>query len=144
MQATSALEVTHEPDEDTVEATRRAAFIQALRDCAVFLERHPSVHAPRYVNLNVFVNTREDIASHARAATWEKIYNDDWFYLRREFGNDLSLDITTQRDTVCRKVITGTRTVPATPEREVEIVEWVCDDVAMLAARSRPPVVGEP
>ena len=113
---------------------RRAAFIQSLRDCADFLDRHPSVNVPRYVNLNVFVNTREEIAAHARVTSWEKVYNDTWFYLRKEFGTDLSLDITVQRETVCRKVVTGTRVVPAKPEHEVEDIEWVCDDVSLLAS----------
>lgn len=110
------------------EARRRSAFIQSLRDCASWLEAHPGVEAPRYVVMNVFVNTREDVARHARAATWEKVYNGEWFYLRREFGPDLTLDITTERSTVCRKVVVGKETVPAQPEHEVEVVEWVCDD----------------
>ena len=70
--------------------------------------------------------------THARTATWEKVYNGEWFYLRRDFGEDLSLDIATSRDTVCRRVVVGTETVPATPEREVEVVEWVCDDAVVL------------
>ena len=113
-------------------ASRRSAFIQSLRECADFLEQHPSVHVPRYVTLNVFVNTRDEIADHARATTWEKVYNDDWFYLRREFGCDLSLDITTSRETVCRKVVTGKTLVPAKPEHEIDVVEWICDDVSLL------------
>lgn len=114
--------------EMTSEIKRRAAFIQSLRDCVEFLESHPGITAPRYVDMNVFVNDREAIAVHARAASWEKIYNGEWFYLRKEFGPDLRLDITAPRDTVCRKVVTGTRTVPAQPAREVEQVEWVCEE----------------
>lgn len=67
-------------------AQRRAAFIQGLRDCADWLERHPDVRCPRWQNMNVFVDTREEIAAQARAATWEKVYNGEWFYLSRHFG----------------------------------------------------------
>lgn len=122
-------QVSHELDEAT---RRRAAFIQSLRDAADFLEQHPGVQAPRYINLSVFVNTRDELAAQARAATWEKAYNYGWFYLRREFGEDLSIEIAAPRDMVCRKVVVGTQTVPAQPEREVEVVEWVCDDAAVL------------
>jgi hypothetical protein len=116
---------------DTV---RRTAFIQSLCDCADFLERHQAVKAPQYVTMNVFVNTREEVAAHAKAASWKKVHSDDWFWLHREFGEDLSLDITASRETVCRRVVTGTRTIPARPEETVEEVEWVCDD-AVLAPR---------
>lgn len=116
-----------------VEAKRRAAFIQSLRECADWLDRHPGVRAPRYVDMNVFVNTREEVAAHAKAATWEKIYNEAWFYLRHSFGADLNIDITAQRETVCRKVVVGKEEVPARPAHEREIVEWVCDDVSLLS-----------
>ena len=122
-------QVSNEADAETL---RRAEFIQSLRNCADWLEQHPGVRAPCYQNMNVFVNTRAEVVAHARAATWEKIYNDTWFYLRHEFGPDLSIDITAERETVCRKVVAGTEIVPAKPEHEVEIVEWVCDDVAVL------------
>lgn len=118
-------------------ATRRAAFIQSLRDCADFLESHPGVWMPRYVTLNVFVNTYDEVVAHAKAATWEKVYNREWFYLQRSFGEDLSLDITTPRETICRKVVVGTVKVPAQPEHTREIVEWVCDDVSLLAGGAK-------
>lgn len=119
-------------DSDRQEANdRRAAFIQALRDCADFYERHPAVEAPYSTTFNVFVATREEMSLHARAATWEKDYSDDWFMLRKTFG-PLTLDINTSRERVCRKVVTGTRTIPAQPERVVEEIEWVCED-ALLA-----------
>lgn len=110
-------------------AARRAAFIQSLRDAAEFLEQHPGVQAPRYILMNVFVDTRDDVAAHARAATWEKEFNGPWFSLRKTFGEDLSLDITAPRETVCRKVVVGTQIVP---EREEEVVEWICDDASVL------------
>jgi hypothetical protein len=128
----SVTEITPEPTEAEKEAHRRTQFIQSLRDCADWLEQHPDVRAPRYVDMNVFVDTLEDVASHARAATWEKIYNGQFFYLRRWFGPDLNIDIAAPREAVCRRVVVGKKTVPATPEHDVEIVEWICDDPAVM------------
>lgn len=113
--------------------THRAEFIQGLRDLAAFLETHPTVSAPRYTTLNVFLDKREDVVTHARAASWEKVYNENWFYLRRNFPGEIAYEINTSRETVCRKLVTGTRVVPAQPETTVEEVEWVCEERSLLA-----------
>ena len=118
------------------EAMRKQRFIESLRACATFLETHEGVRAPRYITMNIFVDTRDDLALHARAASWEKHYNDIWFYLRREFGEDLSLDVTAPRDAVCERRVVGTEVVPAQAERTVEIVEWVCEDRSLLAGEA--------
>lgn len=112
----------------------REKFIQALRDCADFLESHPGVAAPRYITINAFVNTREELVAQAKAATWEKSYFGDWFALSRRFSEHLSLEITADRSVVCRKVVTGTRVVPAKPEETVEVFEWRCDEASVLAS----------
>lgn len=121
--------------ESHAQQKRRTAFIASLRACADFLDAHPDVEPPTYTTMNVFVQTRAQLAVHARVATWDKIYNGDWFYLRRAFGEDLNLDITIARDEVCRKVVTGTRVVPAQPERTVDEVEWVCDTPTLAEGR---------
>lgn len=116
-------------------AERRSAFIQSLRDAADFFEAHPNVAVPRYTVMNVFLNTREEIVEQARAASWEKVYNDAWFTLLRRFGDDLTVEVNASRETVCRKVVTGSHVVPALPERTIEDFEWVCDDEALLEAK---------
>ncbi len=120
------------PEQDA----RRAATIKGFRDLADFLEQHPGVPAPHYSTLNVFCNDRESIAVVARQSSWEKGYNAHWFYLRKEFGEDVTLEINVSRETVCRRVVTGKTIVAATPEREVDVVEWVCEDASLLAGRS--------
>ena len=118
---------------------RRTAFIQALRECATFLETHPTVKQPVYNVLNVFVNTKDELAAYARVTSWEKTYNGEWFWLAKAFGQDLRLDITVSRETVCRKVVTGTKVVPAVeaqPERVEETFDWVCEDASLLAVQS--------
>ena len=117
----------------TPEIDRRQAFIDSLRACADFLESHPSVKAPRYITMNVFVDTREELAEQARSATWNKVFGDTWFSLTKSFGEHLSLDITCGREVVCRKVVTGTRVVPAQPEQVVEEYAWECDEASVLS-----------
>lgn len=119
-------------DQKAAAAVRRTAFIQGLRDCATFLETHPAVQAPVYVVMNVFARTREDVVAHARVASWQKEYNEGWFNLRKDFGEDVRLEINADRGLVCRKVPTGTKVVPAQPERTVETYDWACDDAVLL------------
>ncbi len=115
---------------------RRRRFIDGLRELAIFMETHPDVEAPAYSVLNVFVHEREELARMAAGASWEKVYMDDYFVLRRSFaGDDIQLDLTASRDQVCRKVVKGMRIIPATPEHEVEDVEWVCDEPLLGGAR---------
>jgi hypothetical protein len=131
------------------EDQRRIEYIQGLRALADFLESRPQVPCPRYTNISVFTD-RAGLVTAAQTAGWEKIYNANWFYLRKAFspGNfeaDLTLDITADRGLVCRKVATGTTTIPAQPERTlpaepeqvVEQFEWVCDE-PLLATEAVP------
>jgi hypothetical protein len=113
-------------------STENDDFVRGLREMADFYEAHPTLKMPVYSSFNVFVTTKEDLAACARLARWEKVYNENWFCLRRTFGNDqIQLDINVDRSTICRKVVIGTRIEPARPERIVEVVEWFCDDAVL-------------
>ena len=116
--------------------TERELFIKGLRDFADFLQEHPSVKVPSYVSIDAFVHTREDIIEQAKLGHWQKVYNDTWFSLHKEFAPTLVYNINTERDVVCKRVVKGTKTLPATPERTVEDVEWVCTE-PLLAGRDR-------
>lgn len=131
-------------DYDYAAAKRRSAFVQGLRDMADFLEQHPNVDHPKNDTMNVFVSTREDIVRNARGSSWEKIYNDTWFYLRKEFGEDLIFEINCARATICRQVEIGEKIVPAQPaqpERVEKVYEWICDDASLLTPQSAPTAV---
>lgn len=111
---------------------RRDAFIKGLRDMAEFLEQHPHVPAPIYITANHFVREKHDaketLANIAKdSGAWEKIFDNQWFFLRKTFCEDLRFDVSVERERVCRKVVTGKTVLPAVPEREVENVSWVCD-----------------
>ncbi len=113
----------------------RLDAIQGLRDVADFLDAHPGVPAPRWVTMNVPIDTKEELAQIARLSSWGKDYSGSYFALRKKFAGELTLDVYVERQKVCRKIITGMRMVPAEPakpEREEAIEEWVCDDAALL------------
>jgi hypothetical protein len=112
----------------------RTKAIQGLRQLADFLEAHPAVPLPVLWGLNAYARSRADLAAAARVGGWTKSYNDSWFALSREFGEGaVTLEINIERGQVCRKVVTGTRVVPAQPESVVETYDWVCDEPALLA-----------
>jgi hypothetical protein len=108
-----------------------AEIAQNLRDLADFLEQHEEVPPVYSMTLNAFTHTKEELQDVARkGAPWEKIYEAGYFSLRKRFG-PVTLDINLNREKVCRRVVTGTRIVPAQPaepEHEEDIVEWVCED----------------
>ena len=136
---------TEQAEQRNAEAQRRLDFITSLRACADFLERHPGVQAPRYIDMNVFLKSKDDLIAQAKAApSWEKNYNGEWFYLVRHFGPDLALYMTIEREQVCRRVSAGTQTIPAKPAepaREIEVFDWVCDE-PLLRPASAP--TGDP
>ena len=115
----------------------RRDFIDGLRQVADFFEQHPSVPMPQSdMTINVFVSTREEMATIARVSKWDKIFDNNFFMLRKSFGPLLLLDVNAWRDVICKQVSKGTRIVPAKPEevipaqpeREEEVFEWVCDE----------------
>ena len=113
----------------------RACVIQGLRDLADFLDAHPNVPVPgSEQTLNVFVDDRATLAAIAREGRWEKHYYTNWFTLVAAFG-PITLHINLDREQVCRKVVTGSRVVPARaaePEHVEEVTEWICEDLPLL------------
>lgn len=117
----------------------RQDMIYGLRELADFLEGNPEVPVPYDVEVNVWLTTREEMAAVARVGgTWEKIFSFNYFMLKKAFGNGaVSFEVNTNREQVCRKIVTGTEVIPAQPEREVEKFEWVCDEPLLAAQEER-------
>lgn len=128
-------------------ARDREAYIQNLRALADFLESHPGVVTPggdpTATTINAFAVDKAEIASVARASTWEKHYGTGpsagYFWLKKQFGF-IAYEVNCHREDVCRKVVKGTKVIPAKPEEVVEDVEWVCDDALLspLLSHSGP------
>lgn len=65
----------------------------------------------------------------------EKVYNGEWFDLRKRFG-PVVLEFTVNRSVVCEKKVVGVEEVP---ERVLaahtrEIIEWECNDPILKAS----------
>lgn len=132
---------TPEPTYDYAAAKRRAEYVKGLRDLADFFEKNPQLPHPACNTVNIMVNDKEQLAAFAKVGTWEKVYSDTWFMLRRQFGEDLTLDVNIFRSSVCRAVEVGEKHVPAQPAQPARIekvYEWVCDDASLLGARTQP------
>lgn len=112
------------------EAQERQAFVGGLRQLADFIEVHAELPLPMPSNHNAFVFDRVVLAAIARTAgvKWNKSPVGGYFALSVVFDGGTTYEVNIPRDQVCRKVITGTRVEPATPEREIETYEWVCDE----------------
>jgi hypothetical protein len=68
----------------------------------------------------------------------EKKYTDGDFKLIVKLGEDNSIRYSVNREAVCTKKVTGTKVIPATPEREVEEYEWDCKPVSLLGFNAEP------
>lgn len=109
---------------------RTRAYIDGLHELADWLDQHPE-WVPNYnpITLNLFPEDKAKLAAFARVVgKAEKLWEGDWLAVRASFGPH-AIDANLPREQVCRKVVTGERQIPARTE---EIVEWVCDDPAIL------------
>jgi hypothetical protein len=95
---------------------------------ADYLTSHPEVPTPYIGVLNAYVTSKKKMAAIARLGEWKKGYNDSYMWLSKQFGDNVSLDINIDRTTVCHGVVVGKKMIPATPEQEVDVIKWVCDE----------------
>jgi hypothetical protein len=126
--------------EQVRESKRRLEHIAGLRGLADFLETHPNLPLPYAGAQNAFVHGKDELASVARepGVKWQKKVDDYNFALAVEFPGGYAYEVNADRGAICRKVVTGTRIEPAreaTPEREVETYEWVCDEPLLAGAK---------
>lgn len=137
----------------------RNAFIKGLRDLADAFESRPNMPIPPYgleIHVDMTVSeygyvdgkyetiynneqTLRDLKRATRAIPGrkEKVFLDWAFQVKKDFGGQVVYKIRASRESVCKKVLTGNKTVHAasthyTPERIVEDYEWVCEDAALL------------
>ena len=145
--------------------TKNAELIQGLRDLLAFVESNDDFDFVPGGDTNI-VNgefrtwylsgddaRRSSIADLtrrlARVNKVEKLYGDDFAWIRLQFGQYVRFDVSTLRETICKRVIVGKkviaaqpeRVIPATSERTVDEVEWRCHPV--LTAGSSHTIEGE-
>jgi len=151
--APAAEDLTHSPI-----STRRANYTALLIDVAGLLRRHPEIPEPYFYSdetrFNVFGEGAAGIIATIRRAiggTWDKEPRETeagmaYLDLKGQW-HGFAVTVTTSRDVVCKRVVTGTREVTKTipdPEAlakvpQIEVTEtertyeWVCEP--LLAPR---------
>jgi hypothetical protein len=120
---------------------RRQRFIEGLRAVAQFYEQNPDAwYDGIHLTLNMYIwgrAAREILARTVRAfGPCTKNYDHTNVTVSRKFSDQVTLSVFAPRAKVCRRVILGTRilparTVPATgevhlPASSEEIVAWRC------------------
>jgi hypothetical protein len=70
----------------------------------------------------------------ASVGSCEKVWESNNLKVTKTFGKTVRLVGYMNRSTVCKKVVTGTKVVPAVhiPESVQEITEWVCEDPSLF------------
>jgi hypothetical protein len=141
----------------------RAAYIDGLRILTTALEEHPEIPLPLYgdrpsspLTMMIFGDpgdAREQMAAAARAfpCQWDKSTSGDgekWLNLKGQLGGGLHVELTTYREAVCTRRVTGveereveeevTPAVTRTVVKTVETYEWDCHSIL------RPALNGEP
>jgi hypothetical protein len=120
----------------------RHQFIEGLRAVAQFYEENPGAwYDGIHLTLNMYIwgrKTREILARTVRSfGQCTKLYDDAYITVSRKFGDQVTLSVFASRAQVCRRVILGSRILPARtlpasgevhlPATTEEIVAWRCD-----------------
>ena len=145
--------------------TKNAELIQGLRDLLAFVEANQDFEFNPVVGMSnvelkagmwyIHDDERQRIfiadltRRMAHVGKVEKLYGDDFAWIRLAFGAHVKFEIATMRKTICERVVVGKklipaqpeRTIAATPETTVEEVEWRCHPV--MSAGSSHTVEGE-
>jgi hypothetical protein len=129
------------------------ALVSGLRELADFFDQNIEFPNPYGISVNVSVTewkpweadkesevdqdaTKRELKRCMRLMrNCEKVWSSYSLRLTKKFGTQgkVTLNVSAERSGICRKVVLGNEIIPAQPERVVEKVEWVCDDVALLA-----------
>lgn len=115
-----------------------AKWLEGMKQLIAFVEANPQndhfgASCERFI---AFSLTKEELLARTKnIGPLEKIWKDKYFSLRKTFAGGIVIDFMIDRDQVCERIVTKKviparpeLVLPATPEREVEEVEWHCPD----------------
>ena len=120
-------------------------FIDGLRKMADFLEAHQLTKLDGAYGVNMYARSPEDLREAVRLlGSCEKKVNGDYLWFRKHFSPTVYLDVNCNHELVCKRVLKGTKVIPATeaqvievpakPERVEEVYEWICPDSILRPA----------
>lgn len=124
----------------TQDNMQRKGYTDGLRELADWYDAHPEIDIPGNHELNVsHLNSKDEARALIRAlGACKKDYGSSLVTISRNFGS-IAVKFLFYRESVCRKVVVGTRDVPekvipAAPEQVIpahveEITEWKCEPI---------------
>lgn len=138
-------------------------LIQGLRDLLAFVESNQDFEfnpSPSTFVINAEARTwyfngedkqRQFIADLTRRMAHcgkvEKVYGNEFAWIRLNFGPHVKFEINTMREVICERVVVGKKiiparpptVIPAAPERTEEEVEWRCHPVMTAGSSVEAP-----
>lgn len=121
---------------------KRTELVQGLREAADVMESCPLDMLPYNIDISISVTQWNDVSNIdieatqrklAKAARWLrnaiKNYDEHYFTLRREFGSRVRIEVCASRSSVCAKVKTGVKFVPA---KMVDEFEYQCEKISFI------------
>lgn len=115
------------------------SLIDDLRKFADFVERHDlefsewQLKSTFWQPLNISHESKEELIAATKGLGFlSKVAEGGYFILRKMIGS-FKIDFFIHRELVCeavkvKKILPAEPAIEATPEREVEVIEWVCPD----------------
>ena len=119
--------------------TRRDNVIRGLTEYLEWFKSHPDMPADYSLTTSLWMaSSLEEFRELRRASgfTNKCSFTDTDRAVDRVFG-EIRAVITIPKDKVCKRTKVGTRTIPATPSRVVDVYEWECDD-SLLSPSEAP------
>ena len=131
---------------------QRINYVTGLRAAADFYEQHPEIVVPSETAItNYRVDSKEEARLVIKAVgTCQKKYDEYNFTVVKEITPNFNLRFVFLRDTVCEKVIVGTKVVPEhvipaepareekfVPRREEPVYEYRCPSILADAQGGR-------
>jgi lipid II:glycine glycyltransferase (peptidoglycan interpeptide bridge formation enzyme) len=129
------LEAEDTLSEEQIAANKRKEFCKGLESLAQFLRSRPSTPLPTDKNFLVYLwgknSTREAVKA---MGTCDKEFNEYQVTFSKSFG-PIKYGVFVSRDTVCRAVVVGKKTIsakdavfiPSEPAKEVDDIKWECE-----------------
>lgn len=141
---------------------RKDEIVEGLRKMASFIEASDlQLPLPHNMDLPIYsgsvtdprgimhsMDSKVGMALIANmAGSVDKEVDVSFFKLVKDFGGGVKLSWTAYRETVCERVVVGTKVVPAEPERLVaavperteEVIEWKCPSLLKAGASVMMP-----
>jgi hypothetical protein len=115
-------------DEVTSPAVEREATLRGLEELVDLLRREPGLDLPSFT-FTIWEISREDFRETARLmGKTTKQMDGSYISLRRDFSGGVRLEVTIGKESICERVVVGSRWVPPADGYTREEYEWVCRD----------------